>query len=338
MSSPTTNQITNSSQVSGVTLTDVLNALRITVGDGSGDMVRAVYDTDNDGKVDVASVAEAVPWTGVTGKPTLFPAQPYTHSHAISEVTGLQDAINELDSEKFDKSGGDIAGNINFTGSSRRIQVPAASVPVGNRMLFQSSSTNELTFIGVIPSGTARQAGITFSNSSDPDNAGYGYISMSDVNMTITSAIALGTGGTGGVPGAVPLVLSGRSASMSIGDGDVVVTNGMLGYGGGGGGTVTQETSKSTGVAINKPSGKITMHDASLAAGASVSFPVTNSLVNGSPVSVVGEYETINPANYRIETEYSGYGGFSIKVTNISDSSRSESLVISFAILKRATT
>lgn len=95
MSSPTTNQITNTSQVSGVTLTDVLNALRVTVGDGSGDMVRAVYDTDNDGKVDVANVAEAVPWTGVTGKPTLFPAQPYTHNHAISEVTGLQSALDE---------------------------------------------------------------------------------------------------------------------------------------------------------------------------------------------------------------------------------------------------
>ena len=91
MSSPTTNQITNTSQVSGVTLTDVLNALRVTVGDGSGDMVRAVYDTDNDGKVDVANVAESVPWTGITEKPTLFPAQPYTHGHTVSEVTGLED-------------------------------------------------------------------------------------------------------------------------------------------------------------------------------------------------------------------------------------------------------
>lgn len=338
MSSPTTNQILNKSLVSGTTITDALNTLRVTQGDGSGDMLRSVYDTDNDGKVDVASVAEAVPWTGVTDKPTLFPAQPYTHSHAISEVTGLQDAINELDVEKFDKSGGDIAGNINFTGSARRILFPFIGTPVGNRTLFQSSSSNESTFIGVIPNGTSREAGITFSNSSDPDNAGYGYMSMSDVSMTITSGITLGTGGTGGVPGAVPLVLSGRSASMSIGDGAVVVTNGMLGYGAGSGGTVTQATSKSTEVAINKPSGKITMHNADLAAGASVSFPVINSLVNGSPVSVVGEYETVNPANYKIETEYSGYGGFSIKVTNISGSSRSEALVISFAILKRATT
>lgn len=94
MSNPTTNQILNKSLVPGTTITDALNTLRVTQGDGSGDMLRSVYDADNDGKVDVANVAEAVAWTGVTGKPTLFPAQPYTHNHAISEVTGLQDALD----------------------------------------------------------------------------------------------------------------------------------------------------------------------------------------------------------------------------------------------------
>lgn len=94
MSSPTTNQITNTSQVNGVTLTDVLNSLRVTVGDGSGDMLRSVYDSDNDGKVDIANTAESVPWTGITEKPTLFPAQPYAHEHAIADVTGLQTALN----------------------------------------------------------------------------------------------------------------------------------------------------------------------------------------------------------------------------------------------------
>ncbi len=44
-------------------------------GQGAGDMKKADYDTDNDGKVDAAEhadaadEAEAVPWTGITGKP-----------------------------------------------------------------------------------------------------------------------------------------------------------------------------------------------------------------------------------------------------------------------------
>lgn len=37
----------------------------------SADMTKAVYDTDNDGVVDAAETAAAVPWSGVTDKPTL---------------------------------------------------------------------------------------------------------------------------------------------------------------------------------------------------------------------------------------------------------------------------
>lgn len=40
-------------------------------GNGSGDMTKAVYDPDNDGKVEYAEVADAVAWTGVTGAPDI---------------------------------------------------------------------------------------------------------------------------------------------------------------------------------------------------------------------------------------------------------------------------
>jgi len=59
---------------------------------GAGDMNKATYDTDNDGKVDAAEVADEVAWSGVTGKPTTF--TPSAHSHAISDVTGLQTALD----------------------------------------------------------------------------------------------------------------------------------------------------------------------------------------------------------------------------------------------------
>jgi hypothetical protein len=59
---------------------------------GAGDMSKSTYDTDNDGKVDAAEVADAVAWTGITGKPSTF--APSAHSHAISDVTGLQTALN----------------------------------------------------------------------------------------------------------------------------------------------------------------------------------------------------------------------------------------------------
>lgn len=44
-----------------------------------GDMLKSIYDTNNDGKVDGAELADSVPWLGVTGKPSSFP--PDAHNH-----------------------------------------------------------------------------------------------------------------------------------------------------------------------------------------------------------------------------------------------------------------
>lgn len=57
-----------------------------------GDMLKSIYDTNNDGKVDAAEAADSVPWTGVTGKPSTFP--PSSHTHIISNITGLQVALD----------------------------------------------------------------------------------------------------------------------------------------------------------------------------------------------------------------------------------------------------
>lgn len=60
-------------------------------GAGTGDMIKSTYDTNNNGKVDTAETADAVPWTGVTGKPTTF--APSTHSHVTADITGLDTAL-----------------------------------------------------------------------------------------------------------------------------------------------------------------------------------------------------------------------------------------------------
>lgn len=88
----TSAQIKNTSLVVGTTITDALNTLRTSSGSGTGDMLKTVYDTDNDGIVDQAAVAATVPYTGVTGKPATFP--PSIHNHTISEVTSLQTVLD----------------------------------------------------------------------------------------------------------------------------------------------------------------------------------------------------------------------------------------------------
>ncbi len=83
---PTAAPATNTPQIA--TTAFVQDAL---AGVGAGDMLKSVYDTTNNGKVDVAETADAVPWTGVTGKPSSF--TPATHNHPTSEVTGLDAAL-----------------------------------------------------------------------------------------------------------------------------------------------------------------------------------------------------------------------------------------------------
>ena len=84
---PTATGGTNTTQLA--TTAFVQTAL---AGFGAGDMLKSAYDADNDGKVDAAEVADSVPWAGVTGKPSTF--APAAHSHAISQVSGLQAAID----------------------------------------------------------------------------------------------------------------------------------------------------------------------------------------------------------------------------------------------------
>ena len=84
---PTAPANTNSTQIATTAFVNTAIA-----GFGAGDMAAAIYDTDNDGKVDAAEVADAVPWSGIIGKPTGF--APSSHGHAVGDISGLQSALN----------------------------------------------------------------------------------------------------------------------------------------------------------------------------------------------------------------------------------------------------
>jgi hypothetical protein len=110
-----------------------------------------------------------------------------------------------------------------------------------------------------------------------------------------------------------------------------------MGYQAGSGGTVTQATSKSTAVTLNKPSGQITMNNAALASGAIVQFNVTNSLASIGDVLVLtlGSGSFTNYA-YNLWANIQTAGGFTISVKNIDSVSRSEAVVINYTIVKGA--
>ncbi len=109
---------------------------------------------------------------------------------------------------------------------------------------------------------------------------------------------------------------------------------GGLGYGTGAGGTTTQATSKATGVTLNKVCGQVTMQAAALAAGAKVSFVVTNSAcaATDGPRTWVVSGGTANA--YRANVTAVAAGSFTVTVENITAGALSEAPVIGFDIGK----
>jgi hypothetical protein len=126
----------------------------------------------------------------------------------------------------------------------------------------------------------------------------------------------------------------GGAESMRIdSSGNVLVTNvAGLGYGAGSGGTVTQATSKTTGVTINKPVGQITTAADALGAGSSAAFTVTNSIMSGTDVVIVNSQNI----NYSVRISDMASGSFKITIKNESGGSLSQAVVIGFAIIKGA--
>jgi hypothetical protein len=113
----------------------------------------------------------------------------------------------------------------------------------------------------------------------------------------------------------------------------LVVNPAGLGYGTGSGGTVTQATSKTTGVTLNKPTGQITMNNAAMLTNTTVVFTVTNSLC--AFVDTVSMNHR-NGASYNVWV-VPGIGSFDVYLKNISVSTLSDAVVLNFSIIKGAT-
>ena len=112
-----------------------------------------------------------------------------------------------------------------------------------------------------------------------------------------------------------------------------------LGYGPQGygvGGSVTQTTSKSTGVTLNNVCGKVTTTADALAAGAIVSFAMTNSTVGANDVVVANHVSGGTTGAYTVNARCAA-GTVTFDIRNNTGGSLSEALVIQFALIKGAT-
>ena len=108
----------------------------------------------------------------------------------------------------------------------------------------------------------------------------------------------------------------------------------QIGYTAAAQGTVTQATDKSTAVTLNKPAGRITMNNASLATATNATFTLNNSFISANDtviLTISGGQATAG--SYNVFANNLGTGSVSISLRNISGGSLSEAVVINFAIL-----
>lgn len=113
-------------------------------------------------------------------------------------------------------------------------------------------------------------------------------------------------------------------------------TNG-IGYATGAGGTVTQLTSKATGVTLNKVCGQITTASDSLAANTRTSFTLTNSAIASTDSINIHRSSGGTANSYRIEVDSVAAGSCVIAITNITAGALSEAVVMTFSVMKSVT-
>ncbi|CAB4218128.1 hypothetical protein UFOVP1610_10 [uncultured Caudovirales phage] len=106
-----------------------------------------------------------------------------------------------------------------------------------------------------------------------------------------------------------------------------------MGYAASAQGTVTQLTSKSTGVTLDKSAGRITMNGASLGAGASVTFTLTNSRISTNDVVIANVGGGGTAGAYWPYVSSISAGSAVIGLWNSTGGALSEAVILNFAII-----
>jgi hypothetical protein len=117
---------------------------------------------------------------------------------------------------------------------------------------------------------------------------------------------------------------------------DNILSSGSLGYTADAQGTVTQATSKSTAVTLNKSAGQITMNNAALASVTNVTFTLNNSLISVNDIVILNVAAGATAGAYNCWVSGLSTGSVSITVRNISGGSLSEAVVINYSLIHNA--
>lgn len=133
-------------------------------------------------------------------------------------------------------------------------------------------------------------------------------------------------------PTAVPALGATIGTSLAV-TGGITSSGGGIGYNTGAGGIVTQLTSRTTGVILNKLCGNITMFSAAQAANALVTFTLTNSFISPTDYLLIQHIAATNGGAWSFST-VCGVGSATISIRNHTTASITEATPMKFIIIK----
>ena len=226
----------------------------------------------------------------------------------------------------FKSSGTTIANVLLSNGSGAAFVASDRSVP-GLTYLYRNAGLFALYNLG----GTG---GV------DGDMVTFDQTTWSAAFKSTTASTSTTSGGAtfaGGVGVAGDINVAGYIAT-----GGNVSANGQVtsltgtGYRTGAGGTVTQSTSKATGVTLNKACGQITTPNDLLAANTTTSFTFTNSTIGSTDLLALDHVSGGTIGGYDLFA-VCGSGSATVYIRNRTAGALSEAIVIRFALIKAAT-
>lgn len=184
---------------------------------------------------------------------------------------------------------------------------------------FKQASTDTSASAVLRVSGTGASKSVYLIG--EPTNAGSAIVSSPHFIWTTAGALEVRTGAS---------VLAAQVET----NGDVLLYGGKVGYGVGAGGTVTQGTSRTTGVTLDKQNGDITLFSAAGSASWQT-FTVTNSKVSATDTIIVNQKSGTD--KYMIHVTAVSAGSFALTFATTGGTTV-EQPVFHFAVLKGSNT